>query len=171
MCMRIEGEQEDKKGKKILNNKYVAFQRCSFQQHNNEPIGGKVWMRNGFVLTFIRQQPRWADYFIHYRDEKNLVISAATLICFHNELLPIIIANYAQRRARESETFWWFVSKCRVRLFSFRCAARVAKQQTKQIEASRKNVEFLEELRSTFQSTDSTLQRFRNCPWHFWLAE
>lgn len=82
---------------------------CSFQQHTNEPIGGEeVWMRNGLVLTFVRQQPHRDDYSIHYEDEeKNLVISVATLIspiCFYNELLTIIIVNYIQRRACRSET-------------------------------------------------------------------
>lgn len=37
--------------------------------------------------------------------KKNLVVGAATLICFYNELLTVIIVNCVQRRARK--TLWW----------------------------------------------------------------
>lgn len=79
---------------------------CNFQQHTNEPDGGpEVWMRNDSGLMFIRQQPHHADYYIHYRVEgKSLVISVATMICFYNELLTIIIVDCVRRRARKRDT-------------------------------------------------------------------
>lgn len=93
----------------------------SFQQHTNEPIGGEeVWKRNGLVLTFIRQQPHWDDYSIHYGDEEqNLVISVATLIapiCFYNELLTTIMRNCVQKVHVWNRSALESVKNCTVKL-------------------------------------------------------